>query len=215
MSYLSKYTFSVQYKLDKDNILADALYRRPDLELTTIGLLSSGVHNRIHAAYPFDAHCSSRLAALTDPVPPKPHRASSALHRFALANRLWMFQPTADSPPRIAVPGDAQLYLTLLRSYHDSPSGGHFGRDKMYLILACSYCWPCMYKSVMSYVAHCDVCQRTKIMASSWAPLQPLSIPNELWSSVSMNFMIGLPRDARGNTGIMVCVEIRHCKGTR
>ncbi|ETV74026.1 hypothetical protein H257_11340 [Aphanomyces astaci] len=82
MSYLSKCTFSVQYKPDKDNILADALYRRPDLELTTIGLLPS-------------AHQD---------------------HGFFMGA----------SPP--------------------------------------------------------------------------LSIPNELWSSVSMNFMIGLPRDARGNT---------------
>ncbi|KAF0770533.1 hypothetical protein AaE_002570 [Aphanomyces astaci] len=108
-----------------------------------------------------------------------------------------MFQPTADS----------QLRLTLLRLYHDSPSGGRFGRDKMHAVLARSYWWPRMYKSVLIYVAYCDACQRTKITASSWAPPQPVPIPDELWSSVSMDFMFGLPRDARGNTGIMVCVD--------
>ncbi|KAF0775791.1 hypothetical protein AaE_000509 [Aphanomyces astaci] len=107
-----------------------------------------------------------------------------------------MFQPTADSPPRIVVPGDAQLRLTLLPSYHDSPSGGHFGRDKMHAVLARSYWWPRMYKSVVRYVA----CQRTKVTASSRALLH---IPDELWSSVSMDFMFGQPRDACGNTGIM------------
>ncbi|KAF0760216.1 hypothetical protein AaE_003599 [Aphanomyces astaci] len=86
ISFFSEFTFSVQYKPGKDNILADAVSRRPDLELTTIGLLTSGLHDRIRAAYPFDADCSSCLAALTDPVSPKPRRASSALHRFALAD---------------------------------------------------------------------------------------------------------------------------------
>ncbi|ETV89021.1 hypothetical protein H257_00425 [Aphanomyces astaci] len=69
----------------------------------------SGLHDKNRAAYPFDADCSSRLAALTDPVSPKPRRASSCLHRFALADGLLMFQPTADSPPHIVMPGDAQL----------------------------------------------------------------------------------------------------------
>ncbi|ETV63832.1 hypothetical protein H257_19237 [Aphanomyces astaci] len=86
ISFFSEFTFAVQYKPGKDNILADALSRRPNLELTMIGLLTSGLHDRIRAAYPLDADCLSRLAALTDPVSPKSRCASSAMHRFALTD---------------------------------------------------------------------------------------------------------------------------------
>ncbi|ETV77213.1 hypothetical protein H257_09100 [Aphanomyces astaci] len=68
ISFFFEFTFSVQYKPGKDNILADALSRRPNFKRTTIGLWMSGLHDRIRAVYPFDADCSSRLAALTDPV---------------------------------------------------------------------------------------------------------------------------------------------------
>ena len=39
------------------------------------------------------------------------------------------------------------------------------------------------------------------------APLQPLPIPTECWKSVSLDFIFGLPEDAKGNTGILVFVD--------
>ena len=39
------------------------------------------------------------------------------------------------------------------------------------------------------------------------APLQSLQVPMELWDSVSMDYIFGLPRDKHGNTGIWVCID--------
>ncbi|KAH9118422.1 hypothetical protein AeMF1_008419, partial [Aphanomyces euteiches] len=64
-----------------------------------------------------------------------------------------------------------------------------------------------MFKSVARYIAACDVCQRVKSSPSVRAPLQPLQIPDDLWASVSMDYIFGLPRDNRGNTGIWTCVD--------
>ncbi|KAH9123403.1 hypothetical protein LEN26_002706 [Aphanomyces euteiches] len=34
-----------------------------------------------------------------------------------------------------------------------------------------------------------------------------LQVPEDIWSSVSMDYIFGLPRDGRGNTGIWTCVD--------
>jgi hypothetical protein len=38
-------------------------------------------------------------------------------------------------------------------------------------------------------------------------PLQPLPIPQEPWESVSIDFMVELPRTTRGNDTLMVFVD--------
>ena len=39
------------------------------------------------------------------------------------------------------------------------------------------------------------------------APLASLPVPSGCWQSISMDFVFGLPRDAAGNTGIVVFVD--------
>ena len=73
-----------------------------------------------------------------------------------------------------------------------------------------------MAADVRRFVRHCDTCQRNK--ASNSKPsglLQPLPIPdNDPWQSVSMDFVVHLPRTERGHTAIIVFVD-RLTKMTR
>ena len=65
-----------------------------------------------------------------------------------------------------------------------------------------------MSQDVQDYVAKCDMCQRNK--AANQKPaglLQPLQIPDGLWSSVSMDLITQLPQTHDGNTAIIVFVD--------
>ncbi|KAE9019862.1 hypothetical protein PR003_g14439 [Phytophthora rubi] len=64
-----------------------------------------------------------------------------------------------------------------------------------------------MFKWVREWVRSCEACQRVKPSQSKQAPLRPLPVAADPWSSVSMDFVFGLPRDAQGRTGILVFVD--------
>ncbi|ETV90361.1 hypothetical protein H310_14852 [Aphanomyces invadans] len=106
LSFYAEYNFSVQYKPGKDNVLADALSRRPDysspVDFASIGFLHSDLHDRIRTAYSIDASCSAAFSALTTPEPLKSRRLPSLLHRYSVRDGLLYFQPIQDTPPRIA-----------------------------------------------------------------------------------------------------------------
>ena len=65
-----------------------------------------------------------------------------------------------------------------------------------------------MKRDVMEYVALCDTCQRIK--AEHQRPtglLQPLKIPEWKWEEISMDFIVGLPRNQSGHDSIWVIVD--------
>ena len=52
-----------------------------------------------------------------------------------------------------------------------------------------------------------ETCQRVKSSPHSAAPLTILPVLTGCWESISMDFVFGLPKDAQGNTRIMVFVK--------
>ncbi|KAL0556559.1 hypothetical protein IC582_005073 [Cucumis melo] len=84
----------------------------------------------------------------------------------------------------------------------------HPRSTKMYQNLRSVYWWRNMKREVADFVSRCLVCQQVK--ASRQRPaglLQPLSVPGWKWESVSMDFIIGLPRTLKGYTVIWVVVD--------
>ena len=64
-----------------------------------------------------------------------------------------------------------------------------------------------MKNEVQEYVKHCEICQRAKGGNSKPSGLlQPLPIPSRPWSSISMDFIEGLPKSNQYTT-IMVVVD--------
>jgi hypothetical protein len=62
-------------------------------------------------------------------------------------------------------------------------------------------------KQLKNFIKHCDTCQRHK--ADNTKPtglLQPLPIPTQIWSDISMDFIDGLP-NSFGKTTIFVVVD--------
>jgi len=70
-----------------------------------------------------------------------------------------------------------------------------------------NYYWPRMRDDVEAYVKTCLVCQQDKTEQRVLTGLlEPLSIPERPWESISMDFIMGLPK-SEGCNIIMVVVD--------
>ena len=217
LSFFSEYNFSVEYKPGKQNILADALSRRPDYEVpkapdpssNAVSVTAeSSIYARIKDAYKHDENCINYISYFTGvDIKCLNDKQKSRLQRFVYRDGLLYFAIDANEPARIVVPHDEDIKTDLLRVHHDSPMSGHPGVERTYLLLSNDFWWPNMLKWVKNYVKTCETCQRIKSSRSNQAPLRSLPIPNECWRSMSMDFIFGLPKDVQGNTGILVFVD--------
>ncbi|KAE9267494.1 hypothetical protein PF001_g30054 [Phytophthora fragariae] len=67
LSFFAKYNFTVEYKPGKQNVLADALSRRPDYELAHLAYLESPLYELIREAYADDDDLAGLVEALSAP----------------------------------------------------------------------------------------------------------------------------------------------------
>ena len=64
-----------------------------------------------------------------------------------------------------------------------------------------------MHVAIKQYVASCEVCQHNKYdTLSPGGLLQPLPLPQQFWSEISMDFITGLPK-AQGKDMILVVID--------
>jgi hypothetical protein len=88
-------------------------------------------------------------------------------------------------------------YLLEIKScffVHASPIAGHAGFDKTMQRSRKDFFWPGKKSDVKKFIKECDICQKVKAENLSLAGLlQPLPIPDRPWSSISMDFIEGLP----------------------
>ena len=109
---------------------------------------------------------------------------------------------------RIVVPKNEELRQQILDEAHLSRYSIHPGSTKMYQDLKQHYWWTKMKIEIARYVAKCDTCRRVKAIHMKTAgPLQSLPIPTWKWEDISMDFIVGLPRTAKGYDSIWVIVD--------
>ena len=94
----------------------------------------------------------------------------------------------------------------ILRCRHDAPAAGHPGRSRTFELIARDYVWDNMRQEIYDYVDRCDTCQRNKSPRHKpFGLLQPLPVPSRPWSSLSMDFIVKLPK-SKGFDSIFVVV---------
>ncbi|KAE8913178.1 hypothetical protein PF001_g4289 [Phytophthora fragariae] len=127
--------------------------------------------------------------------------------RFHLDGDLLCYNIDQLDAPQVVVPADGDLRARIIHEFHDSPIGAHLGREKTFADVSGSLYWPHMYNRVRTWVSTCETCHREKPSKSSQAPLRPLPIATEIWTSVFVDFVFGLPAYADGRTGVLVFVD--------
>ncbi|KAJ9510305.1 hypothetical protein QJQ45_015781 [Haematococcus lacustris] len=108
----------------------------------------------------------------------------------------------------VMVPNDPELREYILHEMHDAAYAGHVGITKTIERLSRVFYWDTMRADVRHYVTTCDACQRDK--SSTLKPgglLNPLSIPDYRWESVSMDLITKLPSASHGFDAICVFVD--------
>ncbi|GKV02869.1 hypothetical protein SLEP1_g15252 [Rubroshorea leprosula] len=108
---------------------------------------------------------------------------------------------------RLVVGNNATLRRKLIHLVHDSAMGGHSGIQASTKRFALLFYWKGLEKDVRQYIRQCDVCQRYK-PENTPTPglLQPLPIPEAIWTQVNMDFITGLPK-SYGKDVIFIVVD--------
>ena len=96
--------------------------------------------------------------------------------------------------------------LQILKESHNNPSAGilkTYGTSKKTILLG-----KFVFKNVQDYVLQCHECQVNKHEhIKVGGLLHPLDIPKGNWESISMDFIIGLPKMNLGHDSVWVVVD--------
>jgi len=64
--------------------------------------------------------------------------------------------------------------------------------------------WPKMQTDVKIFVEKCKICKHAKGRRQNTGLCQPFPIRDQPWDAISMDFVLGLPKNQRGNDSIYV-----------
>ena len=205
---LMSYRFDVHHIPREENTGADALSKRPpsepshpdvSMELYSIVLSVRGETFGKDCAkhYADDSFWADILSKL---------RTNDDNDEYSLDDGI--IYRNMDGRRLLCVPRMPTLLNTILHDAHDAPVAGHRGIDATMERLCRTYFWPHMNKTVRRYIATCDLCQRTKSTNQKPAGLlQPLQIAEGRWTSISVDFIVHLPKTPRHFDAIAVFVD--------
>ncbi|GKA27703.1 putative mitochondrial protein [Tanacetum coccineum] len=108
---------------------------------------------------------------------------------------------------KVVVGNDTEMRKELIKYFHNEAIGGHSGVYVTTKKLSAVFYWKGLKKMVKQWVRDCDICQRQKPDLSAYPGLiQPLPIPERVWTEVTMDFIEKLPIFG-GKSVIMVVVD--------
>jgi transposase InsO family protein len=91
---------------------------------------------------------------------------------------------------------------------HDSIVAGHLEIDKTIASIRNRFTWDGRSKDIAEYIRSCDRYQRNKPTPSKpIGLLQPLEVPSRNWESMTMDFIMDLPKSKAGHDAILVVVD--------
>jgi hypothetical protein len=184
-AYLQQFTFVIKHKAGTQNRVADALSRRKNLLVDMrVKVLGFDSFQKLYVSDPFFAVVIEKIQ-------------NNQQNDFVLQDG-FVFKGT-----QLCIP-ECSLRTKIIQELHRE---GHVGRDRTYLLVAASYFWPSLQKEVGRFVARCRICQVAKGGATNAGLYMPLLVPIRLWSNISMDFVLGLPRTQQGFDSIFVVVD--------
>jgi hypothetical protein len=197
---LSQFDFEIVYKPGKQNVVADALSRRNDHQLTNLNsnvtnsTVNTELYQQIQSAYENDVVYKLVLAKLTS--------------GDTNGNHLLQNGIIYNKKNQVCVPNNNEIKQLIYTEHHDTMLAGHGGIEKTFESIARTFYWSGMHEEIKQYVSSCLPCQQNKSRNSNkLGLLQPLPIPNQKWEQVSMDLITQLTKTKRGNDAIIVVVD--------
>ncbi|GAU29071.1 hypothetical protein TSUD_278270 [Trifolium subterraneum] len=185
------FNFEVKYKPGRENNVVDALSRQ--MQYATISMIQCEAWEGLEEEIQGDEKLKNLIQDLV---------SNSMSHPGYQLRGGKLFHEG-----RIVIPKQSPRIAWILHEFHDTATRGHSGYLRTYKKIAGLVYWEGMRKCIKSYVESCEVCQRNKYQTlSPGGLLQPLPIPTQLWSDISMDFIGGLPK-SQGIDTIMVVVD--------
>ena len=106
---------------------------------------------------------------------------------------------------RIYVPSAGNLCTYVLQYNHDHILTRHFGQNKTLELVCCRYSWPSLHTDVQQFCKSYVTCMRYKPQHHKlYGSLKQLPIPEQLWNSISMDFIKKLPSSSRFDTILVI-----------
>jgi len=107
---------------------------------------------------------------------------------------------------KLVVGNDAGLKTKILQHFHNSGIGGHSGYELTYRNIKEQFHWKGM-KEVKQWVQQFLIRQQNKpLLHLPDGNLQPLPSPDRAWKSISIDFIVGLPK-SKFMTVIFVIID--------
>ncbi len=101
------------------------------------------------------------------------------------------------------------LQMNLIREIHDQLSVDHSDILRTVKIIKRNYYWSFMRKTIDQYIQNCYICQRSKTSRDkSNNLLQSLSISEQQWQDIAMNFIINLFDSSKYNAILMIICRL-------
>jgi len=108
---------------------------------------------------------------------------------------------------KIYVPQSPDLCRQIVALCHNTHIADHPRCWKTLELVSWNYWWSQMSRYISQYVSTCDLCLWTKPWQHSpVGELQPLSIPNTQWDTLSVNFVVKL-LESSGHDTVMTVVD--------
>jgi hypothetical protein len=232
---IANFDFNIEYVEGKTNVVADGLSRRSDHSVKPVAVQSSTQllntlrltpHVHLLNTIALEGHQTRntvtphRLNAVTTLLCDiKTAMQNDPLYRAALAQRRTRADPIQVvggflyyKQNRLVLPNDSVLRTRIMQECHDTPLGGHLGKDKTIEQIKRRVYWSGMDADISKFVTSCDACQRNKpSQQSKMGKLMPLPVPTYPWQQVSVDLITALPRSRSGHDAIVVFV----CKLTK
>ncbi|GBG59716.1 hypothetical protein CBR_g54821 [Chara braunii] len=201
--------FTTQSIKGEMNRVADALSRRPDhnhepIHLAAISITT--VDQSVIDAYRTQYHHCPDYRVIHATLQSSKTVPSYSLRENGL---VYWHGRSGKLEPRICIPSTGQLRVQAVAEFHDQAAVGHMGFHKTLARVCRLYVWPKSKDFVKAYIQECPTCQEVNSANHlSYGLLQPLSIPEGRWQSISIDFIGPLrPPTERGHDAILVVVN--------
>jgi hypothetical protein len=198
MALLSDFDFEIKHIKGKENKVVDPLSRSIKVvHLAAVSASESNIKKKVKSAQETYAFFKTVTSYLKE----EPRGLKYEGHQM-FDDGLLTYKG------RLYISNCDELKGFIMDELHKIPYTHHPGYQKMITATKKLFYWPRLKKDITDYLAKCLECQQVKAEQRHPARLlQTLPIPEWKWETISMDFIIGLPKSTKQNDAIMVVVD--------